>query len=256
MTSARAAIYGRPAGRSGRVRGVRVRRATGAQVAALRLELLFGVRVPVRGGGGGAAVGASTTRAAALGLMPGGAAAGCVPPLRPRGHQRGRRRAALASAIFTNNIRATALAFAGGIFLGIGTAALLIYNGLLIGIVAGVLVELAPDRALLHLHPAPRGARVLVHPGQRRGRACGWGWRSSRRAARRVERRCARGAQRRRGRARHGRLPRHRRPHRGFVTPKGIGLVPALLVGLGLAAAYWTLVLTLGRRHCDPVSGV
>ena len=35
----------------------------------------------------------------------------------------------------------------------------------------------------------------------------------------------------------------------GFITPKGIGLGPALLVGLGLGLAYWTLVLTLGRRR-------
>ena len=45
---------------------------------------------------------------------------------------------ALSSSIFTNNIRVTLLAFASGLFAGIGTAVLLLYNGALLGVVAGL----------------------------------------------------------------------------------------------------------------------
>ena len=33
-----------------------------------------------------------------------------------------------------------------------------------------------------------------------------------------------------------------------FVTPQRIGFGPALIVGLGVAVVYWTLVFVLGRR--------
>ncbi len=34
----------------------------------------------------------------------------------------------------------------------------------------------------------------------------------------------------------------------GFVTPRHLPLAPALLIGVGLAAVYWGLVLSAGRR--------
>jgi hypothetical protein len=34
----------------------------------------------------------------------------------------------------------------------------------------------------------------------------------------------------------------------GFVTPHHLALAPALAVGVGLAAPYWLLVLSAGRR--------
>src|SRR5918996_2290120 len=42
-------------------------------------------------------------------------------------------KAAFSSAIFTNNVRVTFVAFAGGILLGLGTAAVLLFNGALLG---------------------------------------------------------------------------------------------------------------------------
>jgi hypothetical protein len=37
----------------------------------------------------------------------------------------------------------------------------------------------------------------------------------------------------------------------GFVTPRGLGLGPVLVVGVGLGVAVWTLVLWRGRRSLE-----
>ena len=50
------------------------------------------------------------------------------------------RQAAFSSEIFTNNIRVTIVAFAGGIAAGIGTAALLVYQGVLFGAITGLAI--------------------------------------------------------------------------------------------------------------------
>lgn len=49
--------------------------------------------------------------------------------------------AAFSSEVLTNNIRVTVLAFAGGITLGLLTALVLIYNGILLGAIGGLMVE-------------------------------------------------------------------------------------------------------------------
>jgi uncharacterized membrane protein SpoIIM required for sporulation len=49
--------------------------------------------------------------------------------------------AAFTTAIFTNNIIVTFSAFAGGITCGIATAFALLYNGLLLGVIGGLMVE-------------------------------------------------------------------------------------------------------------------
>ncbi|MEA2461313.1 MAG: hypothetical protein QOH90_1490, partial [Actinomycetota bacterium] len=75
------------------------------------------------------------------------AASGMVPgrgPVDPAGGDLGlpvAEQASFAAHIFTNNIQVTFLAFAGGIVVGLGTAAVLIYNGLLLGAVGGLAVE-------------------------------------------------------------------------------------------------------------------
>ena len=45
------------------------------------------------------------------------------------------------TSIFTNNIRVTLVAFAGGITAGIFTALALVYNGLLLGVIGGLMVK-------------------------------------------------------------------------------------------------------------------
>jgi uncharacterized membrane protein SpoIIM required for sporulation len=153
----------------------------------------------------------------------------------------------MASAIMTNNIRVTFAAFAGGILLGLGTAFALIFNGILIGVVTGLAfdadnggtwVELIVPHGVLELScivvagaAGLRIGRTIVSPGRgRRGAAV------TAEARRSVE------------------LVIGTAPWlviagvtEGFITPAGIGVVPALVVGIGLGAIYWALVWWRGR---------
>jgi uncharacterized membrane protein SpoIIM required for sporulation len=92
--------------------------------------------------------------------------------------------AAFASQLFTNNITVTFSAFAGGVLLGLGAAAILIFNGVTLGAVGGVatqsgngtaFVDLINPHGLLELSciavTAAAGMRMgwaLVEPGTRR----------------------------------------------------------------------------------------
>ena len=95
---------------------------------------------------------------------------------------------AVASQIFTNNIRVSLMAFAVGVTAGLGTAYLLIFNGALLGMVAGLAVQQGHGDvafALIYGHgfleltiiavTAAAGMRMgwaIVDPGLRsRGRA-------------------------------------------------------------------------------------
>lgn len=154
--------------------------------------------------------------------------------------------AALASQIFTNNIQIAFLALAGGLTGGIVTAVSLLYNGLLIGAVsglavqagqAGVAVQLLVPHGLLELScivvagsTGFRIARAIVDPGRARRRD----------ALMEVAPRAAEEAL---GVAFFlviaGLVE-------GFVTPSGIGVWPALAVGLGLALLLWVPVALRG----------
>lgn len=155
--------------------------------------------------------------------------------------------AAFASAVFTNNVRVALLAFAAGITLGLGTAALVAYNGMFIGAIVGLatgsgngaaLVELVAAHGVLELSciavAASAGLRVgwsIVDPGRLpRSRSLA---REGRRA---VE------------------IALGTAPWlvvaglvEGFVSPRAVGPGGALAVGLSLGALYWGLVLWLGR---------
>lgn len=163
--------------------------------------------------------------------------------------------AAFASAVFTNNLRVAFLAFAAGIAAGIGTAAVVVYNGLFIGAVAGLaiyggngvaFVELVAAHGMLELSciavAAAAGLRLgwsLVEPGPGpRSRAL------TREARNAVE------------------IILGTAPWlvvaglvEGFVTPRGVGALGALAVGLPLAALYWTLVLWRGGPRQEPPDG-
>ncbi len=92
--------------------------------------------------------------------------------------------AAFSSEIFTNNIRVTIVAFAGGIAAGIGTAALLVYQGVLFGAITGLSIWAGNGRSFFELVTAhgvlelscvvvasAAGLRMgwaLVSPGHRR----------------------------------------------------------------------------------------
>ena len=155
--------------------------------------------------------------------------------------------AALASTIYTNNIQVAFVAFAGGLLAGAGTLFVLVYNGLLLGTLAGlslqagtfsVFIRYVVPHGLLELTcfaiaglAGLRLGAALVDPGTLpRGEAL---------------RRQARGAVA---------LVLATAPWlvvagitEGSVTPSGLAVVPAVAVGLGLAGLFWGLVLVRGR---------
>jgi uncharacterized membrane protein SpoIIM required for sporulation len=158
----------------------------------------------------------------------------------------------LAATIFTNNIRVTFLAFAGGILAGLGTLYLLIENGILLGAVGGLAIGAGNGRPFFELIVAHgvlemscivvagaaglRLASAIVDPGTR-----------TRIEALRTEARAAveivlgtavwlvvAGLV------------------EGFLTPAGKGLTVVLIVGFGLGSLYWGLVWWRGAP--EPVA--
>ena len=163
-------------------------------------------------------------------------------------------RTALASEIFTNNIRVTLIAFVAGLAAGLGTALLLIYNGAVLGVVGGLAVssgngsiffQLVTAHGVLELScitvagaAALRMGWALVEPGRRtRPQALGAEAREAIKivlgtapwlvVAGLIE---------------------------GLVTPAGLGLPAVLAIGFGVASIYWLLVLVLGRARTTPVT--
>ncbi len=193
-----------------------------------------------------AAVWAAHDPGAAAGVVPGSIAGGGGGPDRAIGLAAGQA-AALSITIFTNNIGVTFSTFASGIALGIAPAFFLLYNGLLLGAVMGIgtatshgtdVVELIAPHGVLELSciavSAAAGMRMgwaLVEPGTR-GR-----FEALADAAPQAVT-----------------LVLATAPWlvlaglvEGFVTPHHLPLVPALAIGVGLAAPYWALVASLGR---------
>ena len=155
--------------------------------------------------------------------------------------------AALAGQILTNNIQVSFLAFAAGIAAGVGTAVVLVFNGVIIGGVAGLaaaagrpgpFVELVAPHGVLELSvitvAGMAGMTIgwaLVDPGRRRRRLA-------------VPEAARRGAEIVLGTA----------PWfvvaglvEGFITPTGLGAGPAVAFGTTLGAVYWGLVIWRGR---------
>jgi uncharacterized membrane protein SpoIIM required for sporulation len=154
--------------------------------------------------------------------------------------------AAFSAQIFTNNIRVAFFAFAGGISVGFLTAAVVIYNGVLLGAILGLavgsgnghrFVELVVAHGVLELSciavagaAGLRMAWALVDPGRRtRGTAL----REEARAA--VEMALGTAA-----------CLVVAGIVEGFVTPAGFGLLANAVIGVTLGAVYWTLVVVRG----------
>jgi uncharacterized membrane protein SpoIIM required for sporulation len=154
--------------------------------------------------------------------------------------------AGVSAEIFTNNIRVTLLAFAGGITGGIVTAAVLLFNGVLLGAVAGLswgagngraFVELVSAHGVLELScivvAGAAGLRLgwaLIDPG-----------------------RLPRGTALRREAQRAVLIALGTAPWlvlaglvEGFLTPSGLGLPTAVAIGVALGALYWTLMIWRG----------
>jgi uncharacterized membrane protein SpoIIM required for sporulation len=185
---------------------------------------------------------------AAIGLVPSAYRAAADPHVRHLSGVGLSTQAALASSIYTHNIAVTFATFAGGLALGVGTLAMLAYNGLLLGTLAGLTIQ-AGTFSVFVRYIVPHGmlelscisiagvaglrlARVLIDPGVR-----------PRLEALRAD---ARGAVL---------MVLGTAPWlvvagltEGFVTPRDLPVPGALTVGATLAAVFWGLVLTCGRH--------
>jgi uncharacterized membrane protein SpoIIM required for sporulation len=152
-------------------------------------------------------------------------------------------RTAFSTAIFTNNIRVTFLAFAAGITLGFGTAYLLVFNGFLLGTVGGLSIGAGHGWSFAEL-VIPHGVLELscIVVAGAAGIALGWSLvapgENSRSAALVKEGR------------RSVELILGTMPWlvlagliEGFITPSRVGVVGAVAVGLGAAVPYWFLVI-------------
>ncbi len=182
---------------------------------------------------------------AAVGLVP-GQFRGAVEPVADTGMTTAQT-AAFSSAVMTNNIQVTFLAFAAGILFGLGTAFVVAYNGAILGAVAGGAIangngvqfaEFVTAHGVIELSciavAAAAGMRMgyaLVAPGPR-----------TRSHALVQEARAAIVIVL-------GTVPWVILAGiiEGFVTRAGFGLVPGIVLGFGVGATYWALVFVRGR---------
>lgn len=185
---------------------------------------------------------------AAIGLVPAGYRAAADPGVRHLSATIAAQ-SGLPGSIPTHNIEVTFLVFAGGLTLGAGTLALLAYNGLLLGTLAGLTIQ-AGTFSVFVRYIVPHGllelsciavaglaglrlARALIEPGVRpRGESL------------RAEARDA------------VLMVLGTAPWlvvagltEGFVTPRELPLGQALAVGCALAGLFWLLVLIRGREY-------
>lgn len=214
-----------------------------------RLLLIAAVLLIVPGVLGG--LWAAEDPGAAIGLVP----EDFLPTVESPGGDRGLsadEKSAFSSQVFTNNIQVSLLALAAGILLGLGTVFVLVFNGLILGVVFGLtfengqgepLVEQVASHGILELScivvAAASGLRLgeaILRPGRRK------------RTESLVEE--ARGAVE----TVLGTAPWLVLAGfvEGFVSPEGIGMVAALIVGAAIAAVYWTLVIVRGRPEAAP----
>ena len=153
---------------------------------------------------------------------------------------------ALSSEIFTNNIRVTLITFAAGITFGIGSALLLLYNGVLLGVVGGLSIGAGNGRPFFELVTAHGVLELscIVVAGAA-GMSLGWSVLEpgllTRFASLRDEARNA------------VLLVLGTAPWlvvagivEGFVTPAGLGLTTVVSVGLIFGILFWTLVAWRG----------
>ena len=199
-----------------------------------------------------AAVWAIDDPAAAIGVVP-AEFQGAADPGGGSRSLSGGEEAALSSEIFTNNIRVTFLAIAGGILGGLGTAAVTIFNGGFIGAIIGLTIENGSSSELLRFilptacssSPASRSPRA---PG------CASAGRSSIRGRSRAASRCG-GRRGRRWSSCSGTMPWLVLAGlvEGFVSGD-LGLAAATVVGAGLGILYWGLVAWRGGS--EPRAGL
>ena len=190
--------------------------------------------------------------AAAVGLVP-EQFRGAVEPVGDTGMSAAES-TAFSTAVMTNNIQVTFLAFAAGLLCGLGTALVLVFNGATLGAVAGGAIangngaqfaEFVTAHGVIELSciavAAAAGMRMgyaLVAPGPR-----------TRMLALVAEARTSIVIVL-------GTVPWVILAGliEGFVTRAGFGLGPGIVLGVGVGALFWGLVLVRGRPSRPPVT--
>jgi uncharacterized membrane protein SpoIIM required for sporulation len=157
--------------------------------------------------------------------------------------------AAFTSEVFTNNIQVTLVAFAGGITGGIATAVALLYNGLLLGVIGGLMVQAGNGVGFVDLvtaHGVLELSCVLV--GGAAGLSLGWsmiapGLRTRRASLQREAREALLLVV---GTAPWLVVAGIVEGNRANLAEAGLGAVVG--VGVALGAVYWGVVLWRGRQ--------
>ena len=199
--------------------------------------------------------------AAVWGVHDPGAATGVVPaefrPALQPGHpwhdMTAGQQAAFTTEVFTNNIGVTAAAFAGGITGGIATAIALLYNGLLLGVVGGLMTQAGNGVGFVDLvtaHGVLELSCVLVAGAA--GLSLGWsiidpGLRTRRASLQREAREALLLVA---GTAPWLVIAGIVEGNRANLAESGLGAV--IGVGAGLGVLYWGLVVWRGRLRAAP----
>ena len=154
------------------------------------------------------------------------------------------------TAVFTNNIRVTLVAFAGGVTGGLLTGAILLFNGVILGAVGGLMIGAGNWRAFLELvtgHGVLELSCILVAGAA--GLRLGWaivapGYRTRGESARHEARKAVAIAL---GTAPWLVAAGIVEGNRARLAEAGLGV--DLAVGTAIGALYWLLLIWLGREH-------
>ncbi|PZS21686.1 MAG: hypothetical protein DLM61_27605 [Pseudonocardiales bacterium] len=162
---------------------------------------------------------------------------------------------AFSTQIFTNNIRVSFVAFAGGLGAGLPTGAALLYNGLLLGVIGGLAGQAGGGETFFEL-VFPHGVLLLscIAVTGAAGLRVGWALVVPGRRRRTV---ALQAEARRAVEVVLGTIPWLVLAGlvEGFLTPRGLGLAAVLAVGLGLGTVFWGLVLWRGRAPAGEATG-
>jgi uncharacterized membrane protein SpoIIM required for sporulation len=162
---------------------------------------------------------------------------------------------AFTTEIFTNNIQVTLVAFAGGITGGIATAFALLYNGLLLGVIGGLMGQAGNGVGFVDLvtaHGVLELSCILV--GGAAGLSLGWSIVSPGLRSRRVslQREAVESLLLVLGTAPWLVVAGIVEGNRANLAEAGLGAVIATGVGLGIV--FWGLVVWRGRVRAEPAT--